>query len=320
MCILIASIEHPKYPFILLSNRDEYFQRPTQRAHWRDLEDGRSILSPLDLARPEHGSWIGVTSDGRVSVLVNYREKNDTNFISEISRGILPIAFLSSTKTCQEWLHTFEGKLSTDLGCTSPLSRIGGFTLLYGKLGIDHETGHIKNLNIISNRGSSDKILDVSENESTGAISKKTTFGLSNSSYDVVWPKVAKGERMLQDLIADASSSLSKEDLVEQCFKILSTDTYDHSLVSLPNIEQQFDSLKNSIFIPPLDVSASKLKLANCIGRYYGTRTQTVLLMDHDGNIDYYEKDLHQDDNPIVSNVTNHFCFNIHKLSTGPHC
>lgn len=77
MCILLSSTEHPDYPFILLSNRDEFFRRPTEPADFRDTEDGKvKILAPLDLARPEHGTWIGVGTDGKLAVLLNFREEN----------------------------------------------------------------------------------------------------------------------------------------------------------------------------------------------------------------------------------------------------
>lgn len=76
MCILLTSTNHPEYPFILLSNRDEFFVRPTQRAHFRELSNGVKLLSPLDLGRPEHGTWIGVTTNGKLSVVLNYREEN----------------------------------------------------------------------------------------------------------------------------------------------------------------------------------------------------------------------------------------------------
>lgn len=79
MCIAIASIEHPEYPFVLLSNRDEYFKRPTMSAHIRNVGEGIKVLSPLDLERPEHGSWIGVTNKGRIAVLLNYRELANTS-------------------------------------------------------------------------------------------------------------------------------------------------------------------------------------------------------------------------------------------------
>lgn len=77
MCILLSTTEHPDYPFILLSNRDEFFRRPTEEAGFRDVENRDfKILTPLDLARPEHGTWIGVGTDGKVAVLVNFREEN----------------------------------------------------------------------------------------------------------------------------------------------------------------------------------------------------------------------------------------------------
>lgn len=94
MCITIATTKHPNYPFVLLSNRDEYYKRPTLAAHFRPIEReeteaeartgegeeakeksaGEQILTPLDLARPEHGTWIGVTTSGKMAVLVNYRD------------------------------------------------------------------------------------------------------------------------------------------------------------------------------------------------------------------------------------------------------
>lgn len=76
MCILISSTEHPDYPFILLSNRDEYFRRPTGQACFREVNN-KTILSPVDLGRPEHGTWIGVDKEGRLAALVNFREEDD---------------------------------------------------------------------------------------------------------------------------------------------------------------------------------------------------------------------------------------------------
>ncbi|CUM68146.1 uncharacterized protein PRCAT00005863001 [Priceomyces carsonii] len=79
MCILLLTTRHPDYPLILLSNRDEFFRRPTKPAHFRELASGTKILSPLDLGRPERGTWIGVTTSGRLAVLVNYREDDHSS-------------------------------------------------------------------------------------------------------------------------------------------------------------------------------------------------------------------------------------------------
>lgn len=77
MCILLSTTEHADYPLLLLSNRDEYYARPTQLAQIRNLNEKTKILSPLDLGRPEHGTWIGVNTDGKIAILVNYREDDN---------------------------------------------------------------------------------------------------------------------------------------------------------------------------------------------------------------------------------------------------
>ena len=63
---------------MFLSNRDEYYRRPTKLAHYRTINDHDKILSPLDMCRPEHGTWLGVTTSGKVAILVNYRELDNS--------------------------------------------------------------------------------------------------------------------------------------------------------------------------------------------------------------------------------------------------
>lgn len=80
MCILLSSIEHPEYPFILLSNRDEYFKRPTETARFREINH-KKILAPVDLGRPERGTWIGVDTTGKLAALVNFREDDNLSML-----------------------------------------------------------------------------------------------------------------------------------------------------------------------------------------------------------------------------------------------
>lgn len=66
-----------RYAFVLASNRDEYFTRPTRRAHMWDPphEEGEAVLAGRDLLGG--GTWLGVTRSGRVAVLTNYRTPGD---------------------------------------------------------------------------------------------------------------------------------------------------------------------------------------------------------------------------------------------------
>lgn len=81
---------HPKYPFLLLLNRDEYHNRPTLPLAWWD--EHRHILGGRDgLAG---GTWLASAKNGRLAFLTNVREPPSASRNLPISRGHLPIRFL----------------------------------------------------------------------------------------------------------------------------------------------------------------------------------------------------------------------------------
>lgn len=314
MCILLSSCEHPDFPFVLLSNRDEYFARPTALADF--YSEDKEILAPFDMARPEHGTWIGVNRHGRLSVLVNYREGSasseyrtfygaeeiprfscsphsvspKTNFLDEafslISRGSLPISFLNSSLDPQGWeKHVREA--------SKEFRSVGGFSLLFGDLKLG-KNGVIEPLHIISNR--SEGSLQVFK-EGTECI------GLSNSLFTQPWPKVQKGKRLLKQLISDSvKNTWSQDELVSQAFEVLSTSELDTEKPGLSYTEM-FEEMPSSIFIPPMKtphfgMEEELRKQGNiALGGYYGTRTQTIIIVDKLGNLKYFEKTLHSSDN-----------------------
>ena len=58
MCVIFFAYQvHPDFPLVLLANRDEFYNRPTEKArHWDDFPD---ILAGRDLVGG--GTWLGVT-------------------------------------------------------------------------------------------------------------------------------------------------------------------------------------------------------------------------------------------------------------------
>ena len=70
MCIVALAWQMLEdIPICLLSNRDEFYQRPTQAVHaWPDS----SIVAGRDLQ--SGGTWLGVTTSGRWAVITNFRE------------------------------------------------------------------------------------------------------------------------------------------------------------------------------------------------------------------------------------------------------
>ncbi len=77
-------------PLCLISNRDEFYHRPTALLHqWEHTP----IIAGQDLQ--SGGTWMGVTPQGRWAVLTNFRDGRDKQQY-ETSRGHLVQAFLES--------------------------------------------------------------------------------------------------------------------------------------------------------------------------------------------------------------------------------
>ncbi|ODQ79799.1 hypothetical protein BABINDRAFT_171413 [Babjeviella inositovora NRRL Y-12698] len=277
MCISIASTKHPEYPFILISNRDEYLVRPTALAHWHHAN---SILSPYDLARAEQGTWIGINKFGRLALLVNYREntKNLEKLFGTVSRGLITMDFLENAEVgVGEW----ESKL---IG----LDQMGGFSMLYGDLGVD-ESGNLEPMSLINNRAEDPSELTLKVFQKGDEL----TIGLSNSLYNQPWPKVILGKELLNGVIRRSTEGNWSEDkLVEELFEVLSHDTY----VLTTDDAQNFNNLRESIYIPAFATNYIPQR-NKCIGNYYGTRTQTIILLDRTGTIHYVERNLFSEDN-----------------------
>lgn len=120
MCLVaIAWRAHPRYPLVLLGNRDEFHQRPTVPAGWWPEAD--HVYGGRDLQAG--GSWLGITRDGRLAVVTNNPLRPPgTN--QARSRGAL----------VRDWL-TGDGDADTFLDAVEAgAGHYAGFSLLVGTL------------------------------------------------------------------------------------------------------------------------------------------------------------------------------------------
>lgn len=303
MCILLLSTSHPSYPFILLSNRDEFLSRPTAPANWWD-SPSQHVLGGRDLQRTECGTWLAITKDGRIAALTNFREEGDYAKAMGGSRGAMVKAYV--TGGLGERPRVFAKRLIEEVGVRD----VGGFSLIFGELRVSGADGNYPGLSILSNRSAS------AEDLTTIATQPGETHGLSNSHFsDRSWPKVVLGERLLQETIESSiSSSQPQTDFIEDLFNILQVDKMPKR-----QPEEEWDAyvrhMRNSILIPPTGVDAStadkiaaakttssgydtpdhnKVDLKPEAGGY-GTQKQTVILVDQSGKVKFVERTLYDE-------------------------
>ncbi|KAL1967065.1 hypothetical protein VTN77DRAFT_3589 [Rasamsonia byssochlamydoides] len=282
MCIALISTAHPSYPLIVLDNRDEYLSRPTAPASWWQ-EPNSHVLGSRDLARPDQGTWMGVTKQGRIAVLTNYREDAP---IGTTSRGAIVNGFLTMPPQSEKSTRQFV----VDMIESNLAKKAGGFSLVCGKVN--------EPLAIVSNRMSHvDGITWIAKE-------KGETVGLSNTVFgDRSWPKITEGERLMDAAIkAHVESGEGEDGLIRRLLDVLSTDTLPQTAAKASR-EVYETLLKNSIFIPVIgdreeaaEITAKSSEQSGVMAYMhglYGTQKQTVLLVSDDGRVKYFERTLY---------------------------
>ena len=165
MCLIaIAYRVNPRYPLIVLANRDEYYARPTApMAEWKDhpgLFAGRDLHSG--------GTWMGMTRSGRFAAVTNYREVPAREY--ENSRGHLVTGYLTGAMSSEAYLQ--------QLGANA--QNYAGFSLLLADC---------EHLCFFSNREHIIRKLPPG------------IYGLSNHLLDTPWPKVVRLKQAIESCL-----------------------------------------------------------------------------------------------------------------------
>ncbi len=200
MCLIALALkQHPKYPLILIANRDEFYHRPTaSAAFW---SDSPHIFAGRDLEAG--GTWLGINRHGKLAALTNVRDGND-NFEGVRSRGLLTLDFLKDTQSAEAFTH----KLKTQGHAYS------GFNMLALDLTNPTESCfHINNKTDEANRLS------------------PGIHTLSNATLNTPWPKT----RTLREALKRFIDQNSHRELHSQELLDLLTNTQRPPDEQLPN-------------------------------------------------------------------------------------
>ncbi len=101
MCLIaFAWCAHPRWPLVLIANRDEFHARPSKAADF--LADAPDVFGGLDLRAG--GSWLLVSKRRRIAAITNVRDGLNPE-VAPRSRGALVKAFATSTASAVEFIE-----------------------------------------------------------------------------------------------------------------------------------------------------------------------------------------------------------------------
>ncbi|PID23082.1 hypothetical protein CSV61_01090 [Sporosarcina sp. P3] len=162
MCLLAFQLQsHPKYQLVMMANRDEAYGRPTAPANfWSDHPD---ILAGRDLE--QMGTWLGITKQGKVAALTNYRDFTRPE-TGKLSRGHIVSSYLQSELSARAFMEQLHTNREDYAGC-----------------------------NVLA--GSAKEMFYYSNIEQSIQQLTHGTHGLSNAFLNTSWPKVDKTKALL---------------------------------------------------------------------------------------------------------------------------
>lgn len=173
MCLIVFKYDpDDRRKLIVVANRDEFLNRPTQRAHF--WEDHVGLLAGRDLQ--EGGTWMGIHTSGRFAAVTNYREPG---FVKDnvLSRGKLVVDFLSGSTSSESYVEALQAQYDA----------YNGFNILvYDGTSLGYASNRSPNPPQLLAPG---------------------LYGLSNHLLDTPWPKVERAKNRLSEaLVSDCSS------------------------------------------------------------------------------------------------------------------
>ncbi len=210
MCLIALSYHnYPRYPLVVIANRDEFYSRPTTlAAFW---PEHRGILAGRDVAGG--GAWLGCDRGGRFAAVTNIRDPR-VRHPSARSRGTLVSSFLMRRDTAADYLD----------GVHHERHRYNHFNLLVGD-----ETGLFYYTSVRDKR-----------NKLAPGI-----YGLSNDVLNTPWPKVHKATQRLARLL-DADRPLELEQLFQL---LVDTEIVPDHLLPDTGIGLEWERLLSPLFV-----------------------------------------------------------------------
>lgn len=175
MCLTALALDADRrFPLVLAANRDEFYDRPTSRlAWWTPDGGGPEVLSGRD--QQAHGTWLGLTAQGRLALVTNVRRPALPPAPDTPSRGQIVLRWLRGDQRPDRFW---------------PGVAMSGYQP-FNLIAADFRAG--------------DCFWATSEQASPHRI-ERGIVGLSNGRLDEDWPKVRQLKQRMQEALDGAAS------------------------------------------------------------------------------------------------------------------
>jgi uncharacterized protein with NRDE domain len=178
MCLIVFALRaHPRWPLVLIANRDEFHARPTAPADF--LVDAPDVFGGIDLRAG--GSWLLVSTRRRLAAITNVRV-GLTPETSPRSRGELVKAFAASDAGALEFIDSI----------APHAQEYGRFNLLLWDGASLHSVGNYPGFH--------------AEEVAPGL------HALSNANLDEDWPKALRVKHALSAWMSEQATSDARPD------------------------------------------------------------------------------------------------------------
>ena len=214
MCLILFGVAvSSDIPLVVAANRDEFYARPTEGAHFWDAEGApraNGVLAGRDLKAS--GTWLGVTRSGRFAAVTNFSDPAED---APASRGALVQGFLESQDTAIHFAHHIDG----------PMYR--GFNLLLWD----------------------GKEMVYTSNKAPTQVLEPGYYGLSNAELGAKWYKAERGKATLRE-VAERLEQLD-EDASDALRGLLTDESLapDHQLPNRPGRNLDIERRTSACFI-----------------------------------------------------------------------
>jgi len=265
MCLLlIAYRQHPRFPLLLLANRDEFYRRPSAAAHsWQD----RPLVAGRDLEAG--GTWLGIAPGGRVAAVTNMREPGIAPPPLPLSRGEIPVDFLTGCQPPEAFAGALDGR------------RYQGFNALLFAI------------------AESPQLVWTGNRHQPFSVTPGF-HGISNGAPDAPWPKVQRGceglAALVNTLAATPEAPLTQSNFVAPALALLANDErYPPPQLPDTGVGPQLERALSSIFVR---IGRSDLPAGDppytAMESGYGTRASTLVAVDDRGATRLWEQTIEQ--------------------------